>query len=334
MRPRRAGPRRAHLEQGAPVGVSRTTTARDRLERPLGLRTSSCRISPSTSDATASQRDAVGLGTAGDSDQSPPATARCTEPSLPPRPHFLGDKRQIGREQPQQRSTARPAAPDWPTLRRRRLDRRSAATSPARDSCRRSSRRTPRPFEHARVVVVLERRRRLLDQPTELGQHPAIERCGHRPRRLGRASANFDAFSSLIASRRPTFIWPTIERRVDTRSAARRPVAHAVGPVLLEQAHRRDDVALRLRHLLPIGIEHKAGDRRMRPRQRVVLEMRPQHRREEPRPDDVVRLRRRSIGKTRANRSGSLSQPPAICGVTDEVAHVSMTSGSPTKPPG
>ena len=43
---------------------------------------------------------------------------------------------------------------------------------------------------------------------------------------------------------------------------------------------------------------------------------------------------RRSIGNTRANRSGSSTQPPAICGVSDDVAHVSMTSGSPTKPPG
>ncbi len=43
---------------------------------------------------------------------------------------------------------------------------------------------------------------------------------------------------------------------------------------------------------------------------------------------------RRSIGKTLANRSGSSSQPPAICGVSDEVAQVSITSGSPTNPPG
>ena len=43
---------------------------------------------------------------------------------------------------------------------------------------------------------------------------------------------------------------------------------------------------------------------------------------------------RRSIGKTRANRSGSSSHPPAICGVSDDVAQVSMTSGSPTNPPG
>ena len=43
---------------------------------------------------------------------------------------------------------------------------------------------------------------------------------------------------------------------------------------------------------------------------------------------------RRSIGKVRAKRSSSSPQPLAICGVSDEVAHVSMTSGSPTKPPG
>ena len=41
---------------------------------------------------------------------------------------------------------------------------------------------------------------------------------------------------------------------------------------------------------------------------------------------------RRSIGNTRSNRSGSSSQPPAICGVSEDVAHVSMTSGSPMKP--
>ena len=43
---------------------------------------------------------------------------------------------------------------------------------------------------------------------------------------------------------------------------------------------------------------------------------------------------RRSIGETAAHSSGSRSQPPQICGVRDEVAHVSMTSGSPMKPPG
>ena len=43
---------------------------------------------------------------------------------------------------------------------------------------------------------------------------------------------------------------------------------------------------------------------------------------------------RRSIGNVRSNRSGSSTQPVTICGVSDDVAHVSITSGSATKPPG
>ncbi len=43
---------------------------------------------------------------------------------------------------------------------------------------------------------------------------------------------------------------------------------------------------------------------------------------------------RRSIGKVRENNSRLSGQPHTICGVSDDVAQVSMTSGSPTKPPG
>src|SRR3954447_11745960 len=43
---------------------------------------------------------------------------------------------------------------------------------------------------------------------------------------------------------------------------------------------------------------------------------------------------RRSIGKTAANSSGSVSQPEATCGESDDVAQVSMTSASPMNPPG
>src|SRR5919199_6874953 len=43
---------------------------------------------------------------------------------------------------------------------------------------------------------------------------------------------------------------------------------------------------------------------------------------------------RRSIGKTAANNSGSVSHPEATCGDSDEVAQVSITSGSAMKPPG
>ena len=41
---------------------------------------------------------------------------------------------------------------------------------------------------------------------------------------------------------------------------------------------------------------------------------------------------RKSIGKIRLKRSLSNSQEPAICGVSEEVAQVSITSGSPINP--
>ena len=42
----------------------------------------------------------------------------------------------------------------------------------------------------------------------------------------------------------------------------------------------------------------------------------------------------RSIGNVSANSSGSRSQPQTICGQSDDVAQVSITSGSAMKPPG
>jgi hypothetical protein len=42
----------------------------------------------------------------------------------------------------------------------------------------------------------------------------------------------------------------------------------------------------------------------------------------------------RSIGKVSPNSSSSRSQPQTICGLRDEVAQVSITSGSAVKPPG
>jgi hypothetical protein len=61
----------------------------------------------------------------------------------------------------------------------------------------------------------------------------------------------------------------------------------------------------------------------------VVLEMRAQHGREQPGADDVVRLRPQVHREDAGEQVGSSSQPPAICGVSDEVAQVSITSGSP-----
>ena len=43
---------------------------------------------------------------------------------------------------------------------------------------------------------------------------------------------------------------------------------------------------------------------------------------------------RMSIGNVDACRASSVRQPVAIWGVSDDVAQVSITSGSPAKPPG
>ena len=42
---------------------------------------------------------------------------------------------------------------------------------------------------------------------------------------------------------------------------------------------------------------------------------------------------RRSIGKVSADSSGSVSHPHTSCGVSEDVAQVSITSESPTNPP-
>src|SRR3981189_3047620 len=80
------------------------------------------------------------------------------------------------------------------------------------------------------------------------------------------ASANLEALSSFTARRRPTFICCGS----NAVSVPGRPVAHGGGSVLLEQVHRRDDVALGLGHLLAVRVEHPAGDRGVAPRQHVV----------------------------------------------------------------
>src|SRR5581483_2954499 len=90
----------------------------------------------------------------------------------------------------------------------------------------------------------------------------------------------------------------------------------------------------RLRELLAVRVDDEARDRRVCERERVELVVAADDRREQPRADDLVRLRAEVHRKDRPNRSGSSTQLPAICGVNDDVAHVSITSGSPVKPPG
>ena len=82
-----------------------------------------------------------------------------------------------------------------------------------------------------------------------------------------------------------------VERGIRAEPARRRPVAHGVRAVLREDVGGRDDVALRLRHLLAVGVDDEARDRGIRPRRAVVLERAAQQRREQPGADDVLALR-------------------------------------------
>ncbi len=129
-------------------------------------------------------------------------------PVLPPRPHLFRHKRQERRKQPQHRRQRRHER----AVRRRGQLGTLIAVATALDELEVVVAERPeerlRPFEHARVVVPVEVCRRIPHQPSEDVSSPRSTAAVTGPRGSARDSTNFDAFSSLIASRRPTFIWP------------------------------------------------------------------------------------------------------------------------------
>jgi hypothetical protein len=90
--------------------------------------------------------------------------AVCTEPGCHHDQTSSVTNGRIRREQSQQAESATSIALLADAAASRR-SRRSAAPSPARDSRRRTPRRTPRALQHAGVVVGLELFRRFIDQP-------------------------------------------------------------------------------------------------------------------------------------------------------------------------
>ena len=125
----------------------------------------------------------------------------------PPRPHLFGHERHVRREQSQQRVERERQAP-------RPMRRHPTAVGAALDQLEVVVAEAPEeplgPLERARVVVALERRRRVVDQRGEAREHRAVERFGDAPSAATSSpitpSANFDALRILIARRRPTFI--------------------------------------------------------------------------------------------------------------------------------
>ena len=121
-------------------------------------------------------------------------------------------------------------------------------------------------LQRAGVVVRLERRGRPGRPPRPAAASIArssgsVTGC-RSASAAPRPSANRDALSSLVASRRPTFIWRSSKARSVPGPAAGRPVAHRVRAVLLQQLHRGDHVALGLGHLLAVRVEDPAGEDR------------------------------------------------------------------------
>ena len=206
---------------------------------------------------------------------------------MPPRPRLFGHERHERREQPQQRrqraserERGRPAA-GFARARRTRVP------SPARRSCRRTARRNVR-CVRARVRSRSRRTRSVASSTTasstaSIERSSVSERCAaivERRVALGCGAARREHELRHVEDLRrelaPDLELVLVERGVGSGPRRRGPVTHPVGAVLLEPLHRRDDVALRLRHLLAVGIEHPTGDRGVRPREHAVLEMRAQ----------------------------------------------------------
>ena len=194
-------------------------------------------------------------------------------------------------------------------------------------------------LERAGVVELLERGGRARRRASrERREHRPVERLGDRVA-IGAASpvtpsVNFDALRILIARRRPIFIWPSSTavsmpgRPSPPSSAPRRSRTARAARIGVTTLPLHFDIFLRSgSRIQPLIVASLHGSASCSKCARTTVS------------NSHVRMisgpcGRRSIGNVRAKRSGSSSQPVAICGVSDDVAHVSITSGSPTNPPG
>ena len=209
----------------------------------------------------------------------------------PPRPDLLADEREERREQLQLHHERRP---ERSVRRRRRLLVAPAVAAPLHELhvvVAEPPEERLRMLERARVVVAVERVRRGLDRLREPPQHRDVERLRGVSDRPVVAEHEARDVQHLGRQAAPHLHLVLVEGGVDARAPVCRPVADGVRAVLLEHRHRRQHIALGLRHLLAVGIEHPARDRGVLPGQAVVLEVRPHDRREQPGPDDLVRLR-------------------------------------------
>ena len=194
--------------------------------------------------------------------------ARWTEPSCHQRPDLLGDEGQERGEQPlQRRQRQLERGP------RRGLARRvGVAVGPLLDQLEVVVAERPEErlgaLERPGVVVAVERLGGLGDEAPQRGQHGQVERLRWATAPAGAspmAESELGGVEQLDGEAAADLELVGVEGGVGAGPGRARPVAHGVGAVLLEQAHRRDDVALRLRHLLAVGVEDPAVDAWCRP---------------------------------------------------------------------
>ena len=233
----------------------------------------------------------------------------------PPRPDLFGDERKVRREETQQRVERERER----GLRRPRRLGAHRAVGALLHQLEVVVAETPEePFgvlERAGVVVGVERVRRFVDQLAQEVEQRLVDRHGDRAGR-GDAVVAHDTehelrrVEDLDRQPAPDLHLAFVERGVGARARAHCPVTHRIGPVLLEQRHRRDDVALALRHLLAVGVEDPAVDGGVGPRQDAVLEVRAHDGVEEPGADDLRALRPKVHGE-RAREEIGIDLPAA-----------------------
>ena len=147
-------------------------------------------------------------------------------------------------------------------------------------------------------------------------------------------STNFVTLSSFVASRRPTFIWSSLTtvstpgraeiaqyRTASVPNCSNKGIGVTTLPLDFDIFLRSGSRIQPLSAALPQGsVPNSKWARTTVENSHVRMISGP--------------CGRRSMGNTSSKSSGRSSQCAQICGVNEDVAHVSMTSGSPTNPPG
>ena len=153
-------------------------------------------------------------------------------------------------------------------------------------------------FQGPGVVEAIEGPGGLVDEVCEAFQHGAVQRIrdcrrvdGQRGRLTGSEAEDETAGVQDLDGETPADLHlAVIEGCVGSGPAVRRPVAHGVRAVLVQQVQRGDHVALGFGHLLAVRVQDPTAQGAVGPRCRVGLEVGAHGCREQPRPDDVMCL--------------------------------------------